>query len=88
MRIHRTSGLIETARKLASHQPVRSIISQQGDTMKVISASIVILAASILLTGGSHIPHSDTALFVQVVGCGVGIVGLWGWFVSFRENKE
>lgn len=54
--------------------------------MKVISASIVILAASILLTGGSHIRHSDTALFVQVVGCGVGIVGLWGWFVSFREK--
>ncbi len=54
--------------------------------MKPISASIIVLAAAILLVGGSHIPHSDTKLFVQVVGCGVGLAGLAGWFVSFREK--
>ena len=54
--------------------------------MKSISASIVVLAAAILITGGSHIQHADTKLFVQIVGCVIGLVGLGGWFVSFREK--
>ena len=54
--------------------------------MKPISASIIVLAAAILLVGGSHIQHSDTKLFVQVVGCAVGLIGLGGWFVSLREK--
>jgi hypothetical protein len=54
--------------------------------VKCISASIVVLAAAILIVGGSHVRHSDTALFVQAVGCGVGALGLWGWFVSFKEK--
>jgi hypothetical protein len=56
--------------------------------MKAISASIIVLAAAVLLLGGSFIPHSDTRLFVQVVGCAVGAVGLWGWCVSIREKKS
>ena len=55
--------------------------------MKAISASIVILAAAILLVGGSHVPHSDTRLFVQFVGCAVGLLGLYGWFLSFRDKQ-
>ena len=54
--------------------------------MKSISASIVVLAAAILIVGGSHVKHVDTQLFVQIVGCGVGVIGLWGWFVSFKEK--
>lgn len=54
--------------------------------MKSISASIIVLAAAILLAGGSHIQHSDTKLFVQVVGCGVGLIGLWGWFACRKEK--
>ena len=54
--------------------------------MKAISASIIVLAAAILLVGGSHIQHSDTKLFVQVVGCGVGLIGLWGWFTSMKDK--
>lgn len=54
--------------------------------MKVISSSIVILSAAILLVGGSHVQHGDTRLFVQVVGCAVGLIGLNGWFISFREK--
>jgi len=56
--------------------------------MKAISASIIILAAAILLVGGSHIQHSDTKLFVQIVGFGVGLIGLGGWFVSFKEKQS
>ena len=54
--------------------------------MKTISASIVVLAAAILITGGSHIQHADTKLFVQIVGCVIGLMGMGGWFVSFREK--
>ena len=56
--------------------------------MKSISASIIVLAATILILGGSHIPHSDTKVFVQVVGCGLGLVGLWGWFTSLKDKQE
>lgn len=42
--------------------------------MKTISASILVLAGAILITGGSRIQHSDTKLFVQIVGCFVGMV--------------
>ena len=54
--------------------------------MKSISASIIVAAGSALILGGSYIPHSDTKLFVQIVGCGVCAVGLWGWFVSLKEK--
>jgi hypothetical protein len=54
--------------------------------MKLLSASIIVLAAAILITGGSHIQHSDTRLFVQIVGCVVGLMGLGGWCVSFKEK--
>jgi hypothetical protein len=54
--------------------------------MKSISASIIVLAAAILILGGSYIQHNDTQLFVQIVGCGVGLIGLGGWLVSFREK--
>ena len=56
--------------------------------MKAISASIIVLAAAILIVGGSHIQHSDTKLFVQVVGCGVGLMGVGGWFVTLKEKSS
>ena len=54
--------------------------------MKAISASIIVLAAATLLVGGAYIPHADTKVFVQIVGCGVGIIGLWGWIRSLKEK--
>lgn len=54
--------------------------------MKSISASIIVLTAAGLILGGSYIQHSDTKLFVQVVGCVVGAIGLWGWSVSLKEK--
>ncbi|MEY2408127.1 MAG: hypothetical protein QOF48_797 [Verrucomicrobiota bacterium] len=54
--------------------------------MKSISASIIVLAGAILIVGGSHIQHDGTQLFVDTVGCGVGLVGLAGWFVCIREK--
>jgi hypothetical protein len=49
---------------------------------KHISAAIIVLAGAVLLIGGSFIPHADTKLFVQVVGCIVGAIGLVGWISS------
>ena len=54
--------------------------------MKAISASIIVLAAAILITGGSRLQHSDTKLFVQIVGCIVGLIGLSGWLLSYKEK--
>jgi len=56
--------------------------------MKAISASIVILAASILLTGGSFIQHTDTQMFVQIVGCVVGLIGLIGFYLGFNDKPS
>ena len=53
---------------------------------KHISAAIIVLAAAVLIVGGSYIAHSDTKPFVQVVGCIVGAVGLGGWFISVVER--
>ena len=56
--------------------------------MKAISASIVILAAAVLLLGGSHIQHSDTKLFVQTIGCGVA-VGIWcAFYVEYHIGSR
>ena len=49
---------------------------------KHISAAIIVLAGAILILGGSYIQHSDTKLFVQVVGCLFSAIGLFGWFAS------
>jgi len=54
---------------------------------KHISASIIVLAAAILIVGGSYLRHVDTKLFVQIVGCIVLVVGLGGWFVSATGEK-
>ena len=53
---------------------------------KHISAAIIVLAAAVLLVGGSYVRHSDTKLFLQSVGCIVGLIGLSGWFLSVREK--
>jgi len=54
--------------------------------MKALSASIVILAAAVLITGGSQISHNDTKMFVQIVGCVLGLAGLKVWFGSLKES--
>lgn len=50
--------------------------------MKALSASIVVLAAAVLILGGSVLDHDDTKLFIQTVGCLVGVLGLGGWFLG------
>ncbi len=56
--------------------------------MKSISAAIIVVIAAALLFGSALIAHDDTALFIQVVGCIVGIVGIAGWFVSLRTTTR
>ena len=53
---------------------------------KHISAAIIVLAGTVLLLGGSFIQHADTKLFVQVVGCIVGAIGLVGWIFSSTKG--
>lgn len=55
--------------------------------MKAISASIIVLAAAVVLTGGSHVRHTQTQAFLQITGCIVGLAGLYGWYVSFRDRS-
>ena len=55
---------------------------------KHISAAIIVLAGAILILGGSFIRHDDTKLFVQVVGCIFGAVGLAGWFLSSSTKSK
>jgi hypothetical protein len=40
-----------------------------------------------MVTGGVFVPHIDSGLFVQVVGCLVGIAGLIGWFAAWRRDR-
>jgi uncharacterized membrane protein len=54
---------------------------------KPISSAIIVLAAAILITGGGHIRHPDTQLFVMAVGCVVGLLGLLVWFISQGERQ-
>ncbi len=54
--------------------------------MKSISASIIVLAGAVLIAGGSNIQHSDTRLFIQVVGFMIALIGLGAWFIAFREK--
>jgi|GEM_PF-1400620 len=56
--------------------------------MKFISAAIIVLAGTVLLLGGSFIGHSDTKLFVQTAGCGVGIIGIIGWFTMLQATAD
>jgi hypothetical protein len=53
---------------------------------KHISAAIIVLAGAVLLLGGSYVGDADTRLFVQVVGCIVGGVGLIGWVFSSTRS--
>ncbi len=53
---------------------------------KHVSAAVIVLAGAILILGSSFIRHDDTKLFVQVVGCIFGAVGLVGWFLSSSQK--
>jgi len=54
--------------------------------MKLIASSIVVLAGAVLVAGGAQVPHSDTRLFVMVVGCVVGLVGLTRWVAESKKD--
>lgn len=81
--LSRAAGVV-TAGRLSLSSGVRP--HWHDFAMKSISASIIVLAAAGLIVGGSYIQHSDSKLFVQVVGCVFGAVGLGVWFVSIREK--
>jgi hypothetical protein len=53
--------------------------------MKLLSASIIVLAGALIIIGASRFT-SDTQTFVEVVGLVVCLIGLGGWFVGLREK--
>jgi hypothetical protein len=55
--------------------------------MKLVGASIMTLAAALLIVGGAHAPHWDTGLFVMIIGSIVGLIGLAGWFAALKEKS-
>jgi hypothetical protein len=64
------------------HGPFSAFCKQ---TMKLISASIIVLAGAFLIIGSSRFT-GDTQTFVEVVGCIVALVGLGGWCYGFKEK--
>jgi hypothetical protein len=54
--------------------------------MKPLSASLVVLAAAILVASGAHVRHGDTQIFVMGLGCAVGLLGIWGWRATLKEK--
>jgi len=56
--------------------------------MRSLSAAIVVAVAAAFLLIGAFVTHDDTALFIQVVGCIVGVVGLGGWLMTLRPTKS
>jgi hypothetical protein len=55
--------------------------------MKSISASIIVLSGAIVLSAGGLVTHSDTSLFMMFAGGIVGLIGLYGWWVSVQKNE-
>ena len=57
--------------------------------MKALSASVIVLAASILVTGGSQINvRSDTRVVLQLAGTVLGVMGLVFWLRSVKGSRE
>ena len=55
--------------------------------MKANSASVIVLAGAALITCGAFVGHVQSKLFVQAIGCLVGVVGLVGWFVAVTRSE-
>jgi hypothetical protein len=60
----------------------------RDNSAKLISSAIIVLAAALLIVGGSHVRHTDTQTFVMFVGCAVGLAGLGGWFATVRQTQS
>lgn len=55
--------------------------------MKSLSASIVVLAGTIVFTAGAFIRHDQTAVFVMLVGGAISVLGLLGWAYSLKQRE-
>jgi hypothetical protein len=56
--------------------------------VRPISASIIVLAAVILIVGSALLEDRRIQFFALLAGGGVGIFGLVGWFISFRDEEK
>lgn len=54
--------------------------------MKSISASIVILAAAVLVVGASFARDGGVGIWVAILGLVVGAAGLNQWFATLKEK--
>lgn len=53
--------------------------------MKSISAAIVVLSGSVVLSVGANVPHGDTQAFTMLAGGGLILIGLFGWWQAMRK---
>lgn len=56
--------------------------------MRNVGSSIVALAGAICFAAGANVDHDDTQSFVMLVGGVVMVLGLGGWFRSFRDTPR
>jgi drug/metabolite transporter (DMT)-like permease len=56
--------------------------------MKSFSAAVVVLAGVALILGGGQFTHDQTGMFAQMIGVGVSLAGLVGWFMTLRDGSE
>ena len=55
--------------------------------MKSLSASIIVLAAAILIASGGHMRSSDSANLSIYTGLLIGLGGLITWVVTLTKEK-
>jgi len=55
--------------------------------VKAISASILVLASAVMLTGGAF-KGGDDGLFLQIVGGLVGLAGFFAWYFAVINPGE
>ena len=55
---------------------------------KLISSATIVIAAAILIAVGALVRHADTQLFVMVLGCAVGAIGMGGWVSAYLATSK
>jgi hypothetical protein len=66
---------------------VRPFIPGESE-MQALSSSIVALAGAVLIAGGAMVQHTDTQMFVMILGLLVGSAGLGTWVYGWIREPD
>jgi len=55
--------------------------------MREISASIIVLAATVLLAAAAQTRDGIIQIALLIIGCALGLFGLARWLISFNERQ-